>query len=133
MIGVDIVEIARIEKALKLQGFLTRMFTEAEREYLMERGFPSQTVAGMFCAKEAVAKALGTGLSHGVAICDIEVLHNEDNMPAIHLYHGAAARAEELGLGEIQVSISHEKNYAVAVCLGIKKSGRKKKAEPRPL
>ena len=84
------------------------------------------------CAR-AVAKALGTGLSHGVAICDIEVLHNEDNMPAIHLYHGAAARAEELGLGEIQVSISHEKNYAVAVCLGIKKSGRKKKAEPNPL
>lgn len=130
MIGVDIVEIARIEKALKLQGFLTRMFTEAEREYLMQNGFQAQTVAGMFCAKEAVAKALGTGLSHGVAICDIEVLHNEDNMPTIHLYHGAAARAEELGLCEIQVSISHEKNYAVAVCMGVKKPLRKKKTTP---
>lgn len=119
MIGIDIVEIKRIEKAMRFQGFLTKLFTEKEREYLVSKDFAVQTVAGMFSAKEAVAKALGSGISEGIGVQDIEILHNEKGQPYVNLYRKAEAKMQENNLKKLELSISHEKNYAVAVCLGL--------------
>lgn len=117
MIGIDIVEIKRVEKTLKFQGFLTKYFSESEREYIKEKHFAPQTVAGMFAAKESVSKALGTGFSTEVSICDIEILHNENDKPYVNLIKGAKAKLNELNFASAELSISHEKHYAVAVCI----------------
>ena len=117
MVGIDIVEIKRIERTLKLQGFLTKYFSESEREYIRKKNFAPQTVAGMFAAKESVAKALGTGFSEKVFINDIEILHDELDKPIVKLIKGALERLKELGFKGIEISISHEKHYAVAACV----------------
>lgn len=117
MVGIDIVEIKRIERTLKLQGFLTKYFSENEREYIKKKNFAPQTVAGMFAAKESIAKALGTGFTREVLISDIEILHNESDKPSVNLIKGAKARLNELKFTIAELSISHEKHYAVAVCV----------------
>lgn len=117
MIGIDIVEIERMEKAMKIRGFLARIFTEAEREFLKSKDFSVESAAGMFACKEAVAKALGCGIAEGVRISDIEVLHNDKCAPLVNLYHSAKAKMEEAGASRVAVSISHEKHYAVATAL----------------
>ncbi len=118
MIGIDIVEVKRIEKAMKYQGFLTKLFTENEREYLRGRGFSVQTVAGMYAAKEAVAKALGTGIAEGIGTQDIEIMHDSLGKPYAVLYRKAQQKMEEKQLSGMELSISHEKSYAVSVCMG---------------
>jgi len=119
MVGIDIIEIRRIEKAMKFQGFLTKLFTEREREYLMVKDFSFETVAGMFGAKEAVAKALGTGIAEGIGAQDIEILHDDKGKPYVTLRGKAEAKLREKNLSRLEISISHEKSYAVAVCLGV--------------
>lgn len=117
MIGIDIVEIVRIENILKLQGFLTKCFTENEREYIKVKNFSPTTIAGIFAAKESVAKALGTGFTNKVFISDIEVLHDEYEKPYVVLTKGAKDKLTALGFKKVSVSISHEKSYAVAMAM----------------
>jgi holo-[acyl-carrier protein] synthase len=73
--------------------------------------------APRFAAKEAVMKALGTGIK-GVGWREIEVLPDPDGKPLVYLYGGARRRAEELGLGEIAISLSHSRDYALASAIG---------------
>lgn len=122
MIGIDIVEIERMERALRIRSFLARVFTEAEREFLRAKNFSLESAAGMFACKEAVAKALGCGIAEGVRIADIEVLHNDKGAPYVNLYHSALAKLGENGAQGVAVSISHEKHYAVAsaILTGVK-------------
>ena len=117
MVGIDIVEVKRLEKALKFQGFLTKYFSENEREYIRKKDFALQTIAGLFAAKESISKALGTGFSQNVNISDIEVLHNENDKPCVNLLNGAKDRLLELKYSAAELSISHERHYAVAVCV----------------
>ena len=117
MIGIDIVEIERIESIMKLQGFLTKCFTENEREYIKKKNFAPKTVAGIFAAKESVAKALGTGFTEKIFISDIEVLHDGLERPYAVLTNGANDKLKALGFSKVAVSISHEKHYAVATAL----------------
>ena len=115
-LGVDIVEVARIE-ALYARGgerALARMLTEAEREWLQRFAHPAPHIAGRFAAKEAVMKALGTGWTRGVAFAQIEVLDDELGQPRIALRGAAAERAAQLGGRRWHISISHEQKYAVA-------------------
>lgn len=117
MIGVDIVEIKRIERAMEMSQFLTRICTDEEREFLRTKNFAPQTVAGIYAAKEAVSKAIGTGLGEGVGFHDIEVSHDQLGRPTV-IFHGIAkSKVEEQGGGRAVLSISHEKDYAVAMCL----------------
>ena len=112
MIGIDIAEIERVREKATSETFLKSVFTAKEIEYYNSRGKKAETLAGMFCAKEAVAKALGTGF-RGFRPSDIEVTHNELGAPEAELYGGAKELA---GKREVHISISHCKEYATAMC-----------------
>ncbi|MBN2795954.1 MAG: holo-ACP synthase [Clostridia bacterium] len=117
-IGIDIVEINRIEKAQeKNPRFLTKIFTEKEIAYMMTKN-KSETIAGMFAAKEAVSKVLGTGIS-GFKWQHIEIDHTNMGQPIVNCYEGAKTRMEDLGIEKILISISHSKAYAVANAVGV--------------
>jgi holo-[acyl-carrier protein] synthase len=115
-VGVDIVEIARIARTLARFGerFLRRVYTQAEVAYC--RGRPAQ-LAARFAAKEAVAKALGVGIfwREGVYWRDVEVVRDPRGKPGIRLHRGALERAQQAGLGGWAVSLSHSREYAVAM------------------
>ena len=115
-IGIDIVDISRIERIIKKPRFLERVFTESEQERFKTLDYLSQTVAGVFAAKEAVSKALGTGFS-GFNTKDVEVLPDTDGTPRVILYNGAKQRFSYLGGAIMHVSISHERNHAIAMAV----------------
>ena len=117
MVGTDIIEISRIEEAIKRESFVKKAFTAAEWEYIRSKGRPAESAAGIFCAKEAISKALGTGISKGVRLCDIEIIHEPSGKPKAVLYGAARQFFESLGCGRIELSISHSKKYAVAFCV----------------
>ncbi len=113
-VGIDIVEIHRIDKALKKNPkFIHRVLTEKETVYIQENQKPSATVAGYFAAKEAVSKALGTGL-RGFTWQDIEIHKDERNRPFVVLYNRAKEQLAIIGGTEVWISISHSKKDAVA-------------------
>lgn len=111
--GVDLIEISRIEEAITRHGarYLERVYTAAEREQL---GASVESLAGRFAAKEAVAKALGSGIGV-ITWQDIEILGDEENAPGLTLRGAAAQKAQALGLETWSVSISHSMSHAVAV------------------
>ena len=115
-VGVDNIEIGRIEAALARHGarFLGRVYTKLEVAFC--RGRASE-LAARFAAKEAVMKALGTG-ARGVAWREIEVLPNHRGKPLVYLHGRAKERAERIGLVEIDISMSHSREYAVAFVAG---------------
>ncbi|MEW6034394.1 MAG: holo-ACP synthase [Chloroflexota bacterium] len=114
-VGVDLVEVGRIEAAVACWGerFLHRVFTKAEIELCRGRAW---ALAARFAAKEAVMKALGTGLC-GMGWCDVEVLSDEEGRPVVWLWGGAKARADALGIRELTVSLSHSEEHAIAYVL----------------
>jgi holo-[acyl-carrier protein] synthase len=115
--GIDIEEVARVERLLERQGkkFLDRVFTPAEVKYCMSKARPAIHLAARFAAKEAVAKALGTGFSRGVRMCDIEVISPKKAAPPQIKLHGAASkRLAALGAENVLISLSHTREYAVA-------------------
>lgn len=112
--GVDLIEIERVRAAIDAHGerFLQRVYTAAE---LACCGRRVESLAVRFAAKEAAAKALGTGVwQDGVAWTDIEVLKGERGAPVLHLHGAAAAIAAQLGLREWSISLSHDRTQAVA-------------------
>ncbi len=115
--GVDLIEVSRIETVLARQGnaWLDRIFTPAEQEYCGKR---AESLAGRWAAKEAVAKALGTGIGD-VGWKEIEILGDEQNAPTLTLYGAAESRAKELGLTTWSVSISHSQSHSVAFVVAI--------------
>jgi holo-[acyl-carrier protein] synthase len=117
MVGVDIVKVERFEKYVKTptDPFMQRVFSMRERVYL--QGKPAQSIAGIFAAKEAVAKALGTGF-RGFEPRDIEILHKENGKPYAVLHNGAKKAAGRVlkrsRRCKVHVSISHTAEDAVA-------------------
>ncbi|HRE29908.1 MAG TPA: holo-ACP synthase [Anaerolineales bacterium] len=111
--GIDLIEVSRIEAAIARHGerFLGRIFTPTERE---AAGARSASLAARFAAKEAAAKALGTGLGE-IAWREIEVVNDANRAPSLVLRGAAAERFEALGGAEIAVSLSHSQGFAVAV------------------
>ena len=113
--GVDLIEIERVRKALDRHGarFLNRVFTEAE---IVQSCGRIESLAGKFAAKEAAAKALGTGVwRNGIDWRDFVVCKDpESGAPELLLHDAAAERAGRLGLGTWSVSISHDRTHAVA-------------------
>ena len=112
-VGLDLADIERIERAIQKQHFLERIFSEEERQQIARKG--AQTAAGYFAAKEAVAKALGTGF-RGFGAWDICVHCDELGRPEAILKGGALTRLNELG-GKLTVSITHSGGFAAAVAI----------------
>ena len=120
-LGIDIIKVQRIRAALERFGsrFAKRVLTEAEQRYVRDR---PETMAGRWAAKEAVSKVLGLGV-RGIGWRDIEIERMPTGQPAVRLYGRAAARAGQLGMERVAVSISHESEYAVAIAFGIRTAG----------
>lgn len=113
-IGTDVIEIERIENAIQKTGnFFNKIYTEREQAYYRENHKRVETLAGLFAAKEAVSKALGTGF-RSFSAKDIEILPNELGKPEVHLYGEAKMLAKSLGICKVHVSISHCKAYATS-------------------
>lgn len=113
-IGTDIVEIARIRKALNVSGdrLISRLCTWQEALYIKDKKDPAISLAACFAGKEAVLKALGTGLSDGICLHDIEILHDAKGAPHVRLHGCAAAIAGEGA--ELKISLSHSNMNAIA-------------------
>jgi holo-[acyl-carrier protein] synthase len=114
--GLDLLEISRIERVLDMQAerFLARVYTPGETASCAGK---AESLAGYFAAKEATAKALGTGLmTSGIKFTDIEICKDDRGAPYIVLKNNAKARYQELNGLDIAISITHERSYAAAVC-----------------
>jgi len=119
-IGIDVVEIDRIERALARHPRLeARLFTPAESRYCRSRTHPARHFAARFAAKEAALKALGTGI-RGVRWVDVEVSRGELGQPLIALSRGAAGLAEELGVTRLCASLSLGRDSAVAAVVALR-------------
>jgi len=114
--GIDIEEVGRVERLLERQGkrFLDRVFSKAEVEYCMSKARPAEHLTARLAAKEAVAKALGTGFARGVRMRDIEVVAADKGPPKVKLHGGPAKRLDSLGAETVLISLSHTRDYAVA-------------------
>lgn len=107
--------VSRIQKAIESEHFYTRIFTEGERGYLEKKNKSrAQSAAAMYAAKEAVAKALGTGISKGIFFDQIDVTHDELGSPGLVLTGCALKRMQELGGREMLLTLSHEGDMAIA-------------------
>lgn len=112
--GLDLMDVARIESALQKPRFRTRVYSENELCEIDRKG--AQTAAGLFAAKEAVAKALGTGF-RGFGPWDIEICKNSMGAPRCALKNGALTRWQALGGGRIHLSITHLPAMAAAMAI----------------
>jgi len=120
-VGIDIIKVDRIRASIERFGerFAKRVLTAHEQRYVRMR---PETFAGRWAAKEAVSKVLGLGV-RGIGWRDIEVERLPTGQPHVRLHGRAAARAEQLGMDRIALSISHESDYAVAIAFGIRTTG----------
>lgn len=115
--GIDTIEISRLDdiKPSIRERFVARVFTAQEITQARDR---SDVLSGLFAAKEAVSKALGTGIGY-VSWQEIEILHLRTGQPIVNLHGNAKKVAEQLGLETWSVSISHDRNKAIAVAVAI--------------
>jgi holo-[acyl-carrier protein] synthase len=115
-IGLDVIEIRRVSGALeRYAAFRGRCFTEAERAYCDSRPNPAQHYAARFAGKEAVGKALGFGVARAFAWKDVEIAGRPK--PDVRLSGRVAQRARSVGAGPIDLSMTHSKDIAAAVCV----------------
>jgi holo-[acyl-carrier protein] synthase len=112
-VGTDLIEIERIRRALERSGFRDRCFTPAEQEYCETRRNPAESYAARFCGKEAVGKALGCGVRFTWK--DIEIVGPPK--PGVTLTGKTLAFAERVGMIEIDVSLTHSRTMAGAMCV----------------
>jgi holo-[acyl-carrier protein] synthase len=119
LVGIDLVENKRIKQSITNPRFLRRILGKSEYSQLEMRGFPVQSVAASFCAKEAFSKALGTGI-RGFLLSEVELLRKSSGEPYLHLSGNALRMAEQRDV-VFHVSVTHTKEYASAVVIGEEK------------
>ena len=120
-IGTDICQTNRIKAVYKKHGkhFLNRVLTKTEIKYVTSQNKNLiNCLAGRFAAKEAVSKVLGTGFK-GIYFKEIEILREPSGAPRIVLHKRAKEKAKKLGLSNFEISISHEKSFAIAIAIGV--------------
>lgn len=116
-IGNDIIEIERIEKAISKEGFKAKVFTQREIENIVKRGNRTETYAGIFSAKEAISKAIGTGVRE-FSLTDLEILNDDLGKPYVIVsdkLNKIIQRKKENY--QIEIAISHSKKYATAMAI----------------
>jgi holo-[acyl-carrier protein] synthase len=118
-LGTDLIEIERIEASVERFGerFLERVFTAGEIAYCMKKRQSAESFAARFAAKEAGAKALGTGISRGVSWREIEVRREMGQRPTLHFSGRAGELAKAMGVRSVQLTLSHSRTLAIAVVL----------------
>lgn len=110
MVGIDIIEVKRVEKLVSNTEYAKKLFFEEELQFAYSESNPAMHLAGFFCVKESVVKALGGGF-----VREVKVLHDDESgKPEVELFGKAK---DLLGGRKANVSISHEKEYATAVCV----------------
>jgi holo-[acyl-carrier protein] synthase len=115
-VGVDLIEIERVRRALeRYPNFRERCFTEEERRYCDSRPNPAQHYAARFAGKEAVGKAIGFGVARAFAWRDVEIAGRPK--PSVRLSGRVAAWAERVGAGTLDLSMTHSRELAAAVCV----------------
>lgn len=117
--GVDIIKTNRIKKILKekKESFYSRIFTEDEIKYIENKNHDYRTVAGLFASKEAVSKVIGTGIGK-LRWKDIEIIHDNNGKPFINFSQNLRSHLNQLGINSIEISISHEEEYAISFAVG---------------
>ena len=115
-IGIDLVEIARLEQVLERHGGRARrrLFTPGEVEYCDRAGRPAESFAARFAAKEAFFKAVGTGWGQGISWTDVEVVSAASGAPGLRLQGGALRRLEALGARRTHLTLTHSGSTAAA-------------------
>ncbi len=118
-LGVDIIQNNRIQSIVEKWGdkFLKKIFTEYELDFINKHSQKTQRYASNYAAKEAVAKALGTGFRNGIRFRNIELKRDNMGKPFIELAGTTKSFADDLGINKIHTTISHEKEYSVAVVI----------------
>lgn len=124
--GVDIIKISRIEKILakRRNAFYNKIFTKTEIEYIKKKKDNVKTISGLFASKEAVSKAIGTGIGK-IGWKDIEIKHSPQGKPMVNLSSKGWRIIKDLKINEFDISISHEKDYAIAFVIGYYKVNQK--------
>lgn len=120
-IGIDVVEVERIARALRDGGekFKARVFTAAECEYCEAQARPEEHYAARFAAKEAVAKAFGTGIGGNLSLLDMEITRDAAGAPRLLLGGDGAAFAGRHGIVEVMISLSHTRVFAAANAVAV--------------
>lgn len=120
MVGIDLVKIKRINDLIKKKNFFSKVFTDREIKFLETKNMSSASVAGLWAAKEAVAKLVKTGFGASLGFQDIEIYHN-DGAPYVNL---SKVKLKSLlidkNIEDIDISISHDGDYAIAIAIGLK-------------
>jgi holo-[acyl-carrier protein] synthase len=114
--GIDLVEIGRIQQSMDRHGrrFLDRIYTAAEQAYCLRKRNSAESFAARFAAKEAGAKALGTGMGYGVNWLEIEVVREASGRPTLQFHGRAAEVAASLGVAHAALSITHTADLSMA-------------------
>lgn len=117
-LGTDIVAVHRIDRVIKDNPrFIEKVFSLNERQYSSQKASPAQSYAARFAAKEAFMKALGTGWDEGISWAEIEVINDAKGKPSLKLSGATQALAQSRGTERIHLSLSHEKDYAIATVI----------------
>ena len=120
MIGCDIAKIDRFEKFVDDEKFLQKYFSLVEQKYINSKTSKEQkmqTLAGLYACKEAVLKAFQIGIGGGTKLCEVEIEHNELGAPVLVINQKMQLLLEKFGKKNVSVSISHDGEYAFAVCM----------------
>jgi holo-[acyl-carrier protein] synthase len=122
--GIDLVDCSRIEALATRHGerFIDRVFTKGEHDYAKKNKNYIERLAGRFAAKEAVLKAIGTGWRGKITWTDIEVINNSLGQPQVYLSGRVKVIAEQLGITQMSISITHTTDFAIASVVALAKS-----------
>ena len=114
--GIDVVKITRMEKLSQNPLFFEKYFTDEEVEYIQSKSNKIETFAGLFACKEALLKALGLGIGNGIDLKDINIKHN-NSKPQVEVSAKIDYYLSKVGCSQISVSISHDGDIAIAMCI----------------
>lgn len=116
MVGIDIVKIDRFDSINNLESFLNKYFVLTEIDYIKQKKYSTQTIAGLYACKEAVLKAFGVGIGSGLSLNEVEITHDKLGAPQIVLTENIKVYLQKFDKKTISVSISHDGEYAISVC-----------------
>ncbi len=116
-LGTDLVDVPRFSKSIENESFIRRVFSSAEIEYCNSVANKAERFAARFAAKEAFAKALGTGFREGMAFKEVEVVNNENGKPSIQLIGATAKALSNVNMAKVLLTISHTTTMATATVI----------------
>ena len=117
-VGIDVLDVVRMEKFVQNEHFLEKYFTPYEIEYVSKTNRQTLSLAGIYAAKEAFLKALGIGIGGGINLSDIEIKHEASGKPYLRvLSNKSKIMLKTMNVEEIKISISHSEDVATAICV----------------